>query len=105
MAKDFTLEELFQSLKKKAQSKDKNSYTAQLVSGGVEKISRKIGEEAVEVMIAAFLNEKKKSKKTHQELVGEICDLFYHNLVLMTQQKIEFDEILEELNTRNKKKK
>ena len=102
---EFNLEKLFNDLKKKSKSKDKNSYTAALVKGGTDKISRKVGEEAVEVVIAAFLNEKKKTKKTHNELIGEVCDLFYHSLVLMIQQGVEFEEILKELNKRNKSKK
>lgn len=100
-----TLEELFSELKKKIASKEKNSYTVELAKKGVEKIGRKIGEEAVEVLIAGFLHEKKKSKKTKEDLVGEVGDLFYHTLVLLASQGIEFDEVLKELDRRNKIKK
>ena len=105
MSNKLSLEELSKSLEKKIKTKEKGSYTAELAKGGVEKITRKIGEEAIEVVIAAFLNEQKKTKKTHQDLVGEVCDLFYHTLVLLAAQKIEFNEILSELNKRNQKKK
>lgn len=98
-------DELFSVIKKKIAAKEKNSYTYELAKGGVEKITRKVGEEALEVIIAAFLNDKKSSKKTREELVGEVCDLFYHSLVLLASQKIELAEILQELNKRNQKKK
>ena len=78
---------------------------AELANGGVEKITRKVGEEAIEVVIAAFLNDQQKSDKTREELVGEICDLIFHSLVLTAQQKIDFSEISAELTRRNNLKK
>jgi phosphoribosyl-ATP pyrophosphohydrolase len=99
-----SLEELFALIKKKISAKEKNSYSYELAKGGVEKITRKIGEEALEVVIAAFIHDKKKSKKTREELVGEVCDLFYHSLVLLAERGIELDEILSELSKRNKLK-
>lgn len=96
--------DLFALVKKKIFTKEKNSYSYELAKGGVEKITRKIGEEALEVVIAAFIHDKKKSKKTREELVGEVCDLFYHSLVLLAERGIELDEILNELNKRNQKK-
>jgi phosphoribosyl-ATP pyrophosphohydrolase len=99
-----SFEDLFALVKKKISDKEKNSYSYELAKGGVEKITRKIGEEALEVVIAAFIHDKKKSQKTREELVGEVCDLFYHNLVLLAERGIELDEILSELNKRNQKK-
>lgn len=99
----FTLEELFTLLKKKISAQEKKSYTVELVKAGTEKISRKIGEEALEVVIASFLNDKKNSKKTRDDLIGEVADLFYHTLVLLAAQQIELEEVLKELNKRNKK--
>lgn len=100
-----TIEELFARLKQTAEAQTKNSYTVDLIKGGAEKITRKVGEESVEVIIAAFLNEKNRTQKTHEDLVGEVCDLFYHSLVLLLSQNIELDEILSELTKRNNKKK
>ena len=100
-----TFDELFALIKKKISTKEKNSYTYELAKAGVEKITRKVGEEALEVVIAAFINDKKSSKKTREELVGEVCDLFYHSLVLLASQKIELDEVSAELSKRAKKKK
>lgn len=105
MPKDnFSFDALLELIKSKISSKDKSSYSYELVKNGVEKVSRKIGEEAVEVLIASFNHEKKPSKKTRQELIGEVCDLFYHNLVLLASQNIELSEILKELEKRNSKK-
>ncbi|MDX2082819.1 MAG: phosphoribosyl-ATP diphosphatase [Rickettsiales bacterium] len=98
-----TLEELFALIQDKIKSREKNSYSYQLSKDGIEKITRKIGEEATEVLIAAFIHDQKKQQKTHDDLIGEVCDLFYHILVLLASQDIEFQEILSELNRRNKK--
>ena len=100
-----TLEELSTIITEKISKKEKNSYSYELAKKGVEKITRKVGEEALEVVIAAFVNEKNKSIKSREDLIGEVCDLFYHNLVLLASQEIEFSEILSELTRRNNHKK
>jgi len=102
--KQFSLEELSTLIKTKIRTKEKNSYSARLAAEGVEKITRKIGEEALEVVIAAFINDKNPNKKNRQELVGEVCDLFFHTLVLLSATDIDLEEILAELNKRNQKK-
>ncbi len=104
LSNSLNLEDIFSLVKNKISSKEKGSYSYELSKGGTEKITRKIGEESVEVMIAAFLNDKKNSKKTKEDLIGEICDLFYHSFVLMVSQNIDFNDILKELNKRNIKK-
>jgi len=98
-----TLEELLDIISQKIKSGDKNSYCYSLSDSGVEGITRKIGEEALEVVIASFVA-KNNSEKSRQELVCEICDLFFHTLVLMSHQKISFDEVKNELTKRNVKK-
>jgi phosphoribosyl-ATP pyrophosphohydrolase len=100
----FSLEALFAVIQDKIKASEKNSYTAQLAREGLEKITRKVGEEALEVVIAAFMNEKEKSPKRHDELVGEFADLFFHSLVLMAASNVGFEEILAELNKRNNRK-
>lgn len=106
MTKDqITLEDLFATIQTKISQKEEGSYSYELAKKGVEKITRKVGEEALEVVIAAFVNEKNKSIKSREDLIGEVCDLFYHNLVLLASQEIEFSEILSELTRRNNHKK
>ncbi len=99
-----SFDDLAEIVKRKIASKEKGSYSYEIAKQGVEKITRKIGEEALEVVIAAFLNQQKSSKKLHQELVGELCDLFYHSMILMAAQGVEMQEILQEFTKRNNKK-
>ncbi len=71
------------------------SYTARLFSEGQDEICKKVGEEAIEVIIAA----KGQGK---QRVIEEVSDLTYHVLVLMAQNGVTPDEILEELEKRHK---
>jgi phosphoribosyl-ATP pyrophosphohydrolase len=98
-----SLESLFSLIEEKISKKEKNSYSYQLAKEGIEKITRKIGEEAIEVIIAGFVHNKNKSKKSQKELVGEVCDLFYHSLVLLASEGIDLKLIFAELALRNKK--
>jgi len=82
----------------------KKSYTAELHSGGVARIARKIGEESTEVIIASFINQQRDNQKSKQDLINEVCDLFYHTLVLLASSNITFDKILDELYKRNVQK-
>ncbi len=106
MSKDqISLEELFCLIKERIAEKDPYSYSYKLAKEGLEKITRKVGEEALEVVIASFVHEKKSDQKSKEELIGEVCDLFYHTLVLLASQQIEFSEVLNEATRRNKVKK
>lgn len=74
------------------------SYTTYLLENGIDKICKKIGEEASEVIIAA--------KNTNDDdLAGEIADLFYHVLVLMEDRGIDIEcvfKVMEERSKRNR---
>ena len=84
------LEELYSIIKNRDQSKNKNSYTRLLVKQGKNKISRKIGEESVE-LIVDYLNGSKK------RTIEEAADLIYHLLVLLYSKKITINDIKQEL--------
>jgi phosphoribosyl-ATP pyrophosphohydrolase/phosphoribosyl-AMP cyclohydrolase len=71
------------------------SYTNYLLEQGVDKICKKVGEEATETVIAAKNNDK-------DELIGEISDLFYHVFVLMNNQNVTVEDIEEKLASRHK---
>ena len=101
---NFSLAELFEIVQNKIKNNESNSYSAEIAAAGLEKITRKVGEEALEVVIAAFMKERDPSTKRHEELVGEICDLFFHTIILMAASNVGFEEILAELNRRNQKK-
>lgn len=66
------------------------SYTNYLLDKGKEKICKKVGEEASEVIIAAMADKK-------DDLVGELADLLYHNLVLMESTGISYQDVLNEV--------
>ncbi len=71
------------------------SYTAKLFAGGVDRIGKKIGEEATEVVIAA-------KNADRAELVWETADLLYHTLVLLAERGVALDEVGAELSRRAK---
>jgi phosphoribosyl-ATP pyrophosphohydrolase/phosphoribosyl-AMP cyclohydrolase len=62
------------------------SYVAKLFDGGVDRIGKKIGEEATELVIAA-------KNKAHNEIVWEAADLIFHTLVLLAEEGVTLDEI------------
>jgi phosphoribosyl-ATP pyrophosphohydrolase/phosphoribosyl-AMP cyclohydrolase len=70
-----------------------DSYTAKLFAGGVDRIGKKIGEEATEVVIAA-------KNADRGELIWETADLLYHTLVLLAEREISLDEVGAELTRR-----
>ena len=71
------------------------SYTAKLLSQGIEKCAKKVGEEAVEVAIAAM-------KGSREELTYETADLFFHAYVLLAQAGLTPDDVWAELARRRK---
>lgn len=77
-------------------NKPKGSYSTKLFKKGIDKIAQKLGEEAVETIIAA------KNKKD-AELIGETADLIYHMLVLLVEKEIPLDRVIQEMMLRSKK--
>jgi phosphoribosyl-ATP pyrophosphohydrolase/phosphoribosyl-AMP cyclohydrolase len=74
------------------------AYTTYLFDKGVDKILKKVGEEAGEVIIAA-------KNRSAEELRYEASDLLFHLLVLLREQKLPLDEVLNELESRHLKPK
>lgn len=72
-----------------------DSYTNKLFDKGINKIAQKVGEEAVEVVVAAL-------GQTRERQVEELADLFYHTLVLMAQMGITLDDVRAELAHRHR---
>ncbi|MCA9911149.1 MAG: phosphoribosyl-ATP diphosphatase [Anaerolineae bacterium] len=70
------------------------SYTHRLFESGTNKIAQKVGEEAVEVVVAAL-------GQARAEQIGELADLFYHTLVLMSQLGIGLEDVDNELQRRH----
>lgn len=72
------------------------SYTARLLARGTTKVAQKVGEEGVEVALAAVA-------ETKEDLLGECADLFYHTLVLLQDKQVKLSEVMEVLEQRHKK--
>ena len=89
-------EELYKKVGDRKENPVPDSYTCYLFSKGIDKILKKVGEEATEVIVAS-----KNADKT--ELITEICDLCYHILVLMAEKDISLEEIRVELEKRRQK--
>jgi phosphoribosyl-ATP pyrophosphohydrolase len=111
MKNQINLMELLEIVQNRINSQDNNSYIKKLSDNGVEKIAQKVGEEAVEVVIASLLFEANKNlsndltSKLRSDLINEFCDLFFHSLILMAKSKINLEEIFCELYQRNQKLK
>ena len=71
------------------------SYTSALFSRGREHIAQKVGEEAVEVLVAALRQEK-------NQQIDELADLFYHTLVLMAELDLSLADVRQRLRERHR---
>ena len=71
------------------------SYTAHLFAAGTGKIAQKVGEEAVEVVVAAL-------DEDNERLVSEVADLVYHSLVLLEHRELSWSDVEAELARRFK---
>ena len=89
------LGELVRVVKDRKNNPVEGSYTAYLFGRGVDKIAKKMGEEAVEVVIASKNEDK-------EDLTREIADLAYHLLVLMEQKGVSLADVCTELKRRHK---
>jgi phosphoribosyl-ATP pyrophosphohydrolase/phosphoribosyl-AMP cyclohydrolase len=87
--------ELMKTINDRKQNKIEGSYTSYLFEKGLDKILKKIGEEATEVVIGA-----KNGKK--EEVIYEISDLMYHLSVLLAYFNLDWTDILKSLEERRK---
>ena len=90
-----TLEELYKIIEDRKKNMPEGSYVASLFRDGNDRIVQKVGEEAIEVVIAA----KDEGK---ERIVSEVADLLFHMLVLLSVFNITPEEILEELERRKR---
>lgn len=87
------LDELYQTILARKNASPDSSYTASLLHKGLDKILKKVGEEATEVVIAG-------KGGSDQELVYETADLLFHCLVLLAARDISTDAVWIELQRR-----
>jgi len=92
-----TLEELFALIESRRRERPENSYTTYLFDKGLDKILKKVGEEAAETIIAA-------KNEDAPAFVGEVSDLVYHLLVLLAERGVTLAELHAELERRKEKR-
>ncbi|WP_027061916.1 phosphoribosyl-ATP diphosphatase [Mesorhizobium loti] len=90
---EFSLPDLEKIIRERAHSGDADSWTAKLFARGIDKAAQKLGEEAVETVIAAVKGDK-------QGLVSESADLIYHWLVVLGISGVPLSDVLKELDSR-----
>jgi len=88
------LEKLNGIIKERKKNLPEGSYTAKLFKEGSDRIIQKVGEEAVEVMIAA----KNKNKK---EIIYESADLIFHLMIMLQDNIIDLQDVVNELESRH----
>ena len=93
-----TVDELFEVILDRRDHPAAGSYTSSLFAAGEDKIVKKVGEEAMEIILAA-------KGQTNQRLVEEVADLTYHTLVLLAEKGLTPEDIRTELEHRHRQKK
>ena len=89
----FSLADLEEIVAARAQASPDESWTAKLVAGGQRKAAKKLGEEAVETVIAAIAADR-------ENLTAEAADLIYHLMVVLKIGNVSIAEVLDELARR-----
>jgi phosphoribosyl-AMP cyclohydrolase / phosphoribosyl-ATP pyrophosphohydrolase len=87
--------ELWRTIERRFAERPEGSYVAKLAAGGRERIAKKVGEEAVEVAIAAI-------KGSREELTYETADLWFHSFVLLAEAGLSPADVWAELARRRK---
>jgi phosphoribosyl-ATP pyrophosphohydrolase len=91
----FTLSDLEKIIEERIAASSEESYTARLIEKGITISSKKLGEEAVETIIAANGGDK-------AEIIKESADLLYHLLVVLRATNISVADVMAELEARTK---
>lgn len=87
------LDRLYKVVQERRKADPEMSYIAKRLKQGTEKIAQKLGEEAVETVIAAV-------QKDRQGVINESADLLFHWLLLLADADIKVSEVMEELEKR-----
>ena len=90
------IDTLFSIITDRKTNPREGSYTTALFALGRDEILKKVGEEAVEVVIAG-------ASQSDERLISEVADLTYHCLVLLADRGLSPDDIAQELERRHKK--
>src|SRR5688572_30417855 len=88
-------QQVFEVIEERKTNAPEGSYTVKLFAAGEVEVLKKIGEEAVEVVVAA-------SKQSEDRIVYEVADLVYHTLVLLSMRNLTWQDVEAELARRIK---
>ena len=91
------LDQLFELVRSRRENAPAGSYTAQLFAAGEDEIVKKVGEEAIEVILAV-------KGQGDQRVVEEVADLYYHSLVLLAARGLSLAAVEAELERRHTSK-
>jgi len=91
------LDQLFELVHSRRDNAPPGSYTAQLFAAGEDEIVKKVGEEAIEVVLAV-------KGQGNQRVVEEMADLYYHSLVLLAARGLSLADVEAELERRHASK-
>ena len=94
------LKRLFDTIEDRKVHPKPGSYTNQLFEAGEDEILKKIGEEAMEVILAAKQSGATR-EQVNQRLIEEVADLTYHTLVLLSSRGLRLEDIEAELSQRH----
>ena len=89
------LRKLSDIIKERKKNLPEDSYTTKLFKEGENRIIQKVGEEAVEALIAAKNNNR-------EEIINEVSDLLFHLLVMLEEKKIELSDVVTNLQKRHR---
>lgn len=90
-----TIDGLIELINDRAEKNSKNSYTVQLLQSGINRCAQKVGEEAVEIVIAAV-------DQNSEDIINESADLIFHLFVLLKACELSFYDVLQRLQERDK---
>ena len=94
------LNQLADKLDKRRQADPETSYVASLYQGGLDRILKKVGEEASETIVAAKNLDGKTDEVLANEVVKETADLWFHTMVMLAHLGLSHQQILSELERR-----
>ncbi|MEE3372034.1 MAG: phosphoribosyl-ATP diphosphatase [Planctomycetota bacterium] len=92
------LQELMDLIELRRDQPPEHSYTVTLLAGGLDRIGKKISEEAAELVAAATMLDG--SEPRREEVIHEAADLIYHLFVLLGFSRVRLDEVSAELQSR-----
>jgi phosphoribosyl-ATP pyrophosphohydrolase/phosphoribosyl-AMP cyclohydrolase len=86
--------ELQAIVQERLNKRTENSYTAALAAAGIKRIAQKVGEEGVELALAAVSDSR-------EDIIDEAADLVYHLIVLLADREIDLAEVADRLQSRH----